>query len=79
MPTWRDTWQDTPGVAVVAETALTEQGTVEDALLFVLDATPARVLLTDEHGTARRFTLPEQALGGDYTAAGLDFHTEEPT
>lgn len=79
MPTFRDEWQGMPNVVVVAETSITEQGVLEDALLFVLDETEPHVTLTDEHGAARLFTLPEQAFSGDFVGAGLDLTTEQPT
>lgn len=78
MPVYRDDLH-MPNVVVISETALTEQGVLEDALLFVLDATESRVTLTDEHGEARLFTLPEAALAGDYPGKPHDFLTENPT
>ncbi|GAA5513647.1 hypothetical protein Dcar01_02391 [Deinococcus carri] len=76
MPVWRDRWDGTPNVAVISETPVTEEGTVEDALLFVLDESPQRVALTDEHGASRTFTLPSEALEGTFFKAGLDLPTE---
>lgn len=75
MPVWRDD-SVIPNVVIVAETPITEQGTVEDALLFVLDETPECVQLTDQNGVTHTFHLPEGALAGDYTGSGLDLQTE---
>lgn len=75
MSTWLDN-PAAPNVVIVAETALTEQGTVEDALLFVLDESPERVQLTDLDGTRRTFQLPAEALAGNYLRAGIDLQTQ---
>lgn len=77
MPAWRDCWDGMPNVTVVSETPVTEEGTVQDALLFVLDPTPERVQLTNEHGERRTFTLPPKALGGTYFKPGLDLPTQQ--
>ncbi|KQR40745.1 hypothetical protein [Deinococcus sp. Leaf326] len=77
MPVWRDHWQGTANVVVVSETPVTEEGTVQDALLFVLDETPERVLLTDEHGEQRTFTLPPKALEGTFFGVPHDLSTQQ--
>lgn len=77
MPVWRDDWDGPPNVVVISETAITEQGALEDALLFVLDETPDHVLLTERGGPALTFTLPPEALGGTYMRVGLDLSTQQ--
>ena len=72
MTVWRDIWGHMPNVVVVSETPITEQGVVEDALLFVMDECGAVVSLTDERGAAYTATLPEAAPEGNFFEAGLD-------
>lgn len=72
MSVWRDTWTGPANVLVISETPVTEEGTLEDALLFVLDDAPEQVLLTDEHGAAATFELPPEARPGTFFQAGLD-------
>lgn len=77
MPVWRDDWYGPPNVVVISETAITEQGVVEDALLFVLDETPERVALAERGGPALTFTLPSEALDGTCMRVGLDLFTQQ--
>lgn len=77
MPTWRDDWDGPPNVVVISETPVTEEGTIEDALLFVLDDTPEQVTLTDSERQPLLFTLPADALAGSFFRAGLDLPTQQ--
>ncbi|WP_339096189.1 hypothetical protein WDJ50_02550 [Deinococcus sp. VB142] len=74
---WRDDWDGPPNVLVISETAITERGVVEDALLFVLDETPGCVALTERGGSPLTFILPQDALGGTFMRVGIDLSTQQ--
>lgn len=77
MPTWRDDWAGPPGVVVIAETPATEEGVIEDALLFVLDGC-ASATIFDTDKRAHTIALPPEAQEGSYMGVGLDIVLTAP-
>ena len=56
---WRDVWDGTPNVVVLAEGDV-QQGVIDDALLFLgLDELPDDVTVSDRAGRRYRLTLPD--------------------
>lgn len=67
---WRDVWDGTPNVVVLAEGDV-QQGVIDDALLFLgLDDLEGDVTVSDRAGRRYRLTLPDD-LGDDTSTTVL--------
>lgn len=56
---WRDTWDDTPNLVIIAEEDA-QEGVIRDSLLFLgLEPPAADLIVSDRQGHRYRLTLPE--------------------
>lgn len=74
---WRDTWDDTPNLVIIAEEDA-QEGVIEDALLFLGLEEPAQELIvSDRQGRRYRVTLPNDLKDPTATMLnGVDLDVE---
>ena len=80
MVLWRDRWDDTPGIVVLAYDDL-QNGVLEDAVLMIRDdLTAVPVDVFDEQGQRFRLLLPDTYLDAEapIVNVGLDLDVETP-
>lgn len=67
---WRDVWDGTPNVVILAEGDV-QEGIIDDALLFLgMEVLADDVIVRDKQGRRYRLTLPDE-LGDDTDAVVL--------
>jgi hypothetical protein len=72
---WRDVWDGTPGVVVLAE-GDAQDGVLSDAVLLLSDDQPSPVTVTRSSGEALILYLPETSHPGPAFHTGVDLTVE---
>ena len=72
---WRDVWDGTPRLVILSEID-TQDGVIEDAVLFLLELVPSPATVFDAKGTCLSVTLPDDLPEGAGMYRDLDLPVE---